>query len=307
MRTGPLMESDVEVASGETSKIVIDLGVEEAGPKARVTGRVLLDGAPAEGAIVSTYKGRRYEGTVSSTGRYDLGQVPAGGRTISVSNMPGPMGHLDSRIRRSVDVVENVPVVVDFEIVTGSLSGRVVTEGDPTAVRGVRIALDAQKDDSDSGLSIRMSTVTDLDGTFRFDGVPTGVYTVRARDQEYAVPAIKDLEIFAGAMRDDVVLTMVTPVVAKGTVQLPEDLGESRWLGLYFETVEEGTDLNAWTQVNKRTGEFETRKLIPGYYKATLMGDTAQQYLPVEFRVPPGGVTNLLLVPEPRIDGGGEK
>jgi len=307
MRTGPLMESDVDVASGETSKIVIDLGVEEAGPKARVTGRVLLDGAAAEGAIVSTYKGRRYESTVTSTGRYDLGQVPAGSRSISVSNVPGPMGHLDSRIRRSVEIVENVPIEVDFEIFTGSLSGRVVTEGDPTAVRGVRIALDVQKDESDAGLSIRMSTVTDLDGAFSFEAVPTGIYTVRARDQEYAVPAIKDVEIFAGSRRDDVVLTMVTPVVVKGTVQIPEDFGESRWVGLYIETAEEETDLNAWVQVNKRTGEFKTTKLIPGYYKATLLGRTVQQYKPVEFRVPPGGVTNLLLVPEPQGEGGGEK
>lgn len=306
MRTGPLMESDVAVASGETSKIVIDLGVEEAGPKARVSGRVLLDGVAAEGAIVSTYKGRRYEGTVTSTGRYDLGQVPAGSRSINVSNMPGPMGHLDSRIRRSVEVVENVPIEVDFEIFTGSLSGRVVTEGDPTAVRGVRIALDAQKDESDAGLSIRMSTVTDLDGTFSFEGVPTGIYTVRARDQEYAVPAIKDVEIFAGSRRDDVVLTMVTPVVVKGTVQLPENFEESRWLGLSIETADEGTDLSDWTQVNKRTGEFETRKLIPGYYRATLFGETARQYKPMEFRVPAGGVSNLLLVPVPVDQGGGD-
>jgi len=305
MRAGPLMESDVDVASGETSKVVIDLGAKDAGPSARVTGRVLLNGAAAEGALVSTYKGRRYESTVTSTGRYDLGEVPAGERTISLSNLPGPMGHLDSRIRRSVDLAENVPLIVDFEIFTGSLSGRVVTEGDPTAVRGVRISLNDQKDETESGMSIRMSTVTDLDGTFSFESVPTGTYTVRARDQEYACPSVKDVEVFAGTRASDVVLTMVTPVTVKGTVQLSEDLVESRWLGLYIKTADEATDLTAWAQINRRTGDFETKELIPGYYRVTIVAQTDVEYKPMEFTVPAGGVTNLVIVPEP-LDAGAE-
>jgi len=303
MRRGPLMSSEVEVWSGETSFIELNLGAREIGPGAVVSGRVFVNGSPAQGAIVGVWAKRRYEGTVDASGRYDLGKVPVGEHSLRINNLPGTMAEHANAIRRRITVEENIPLDVSFEFSTGSIRGSVVAQSDGNAFRGIRVSarLEGGEEQQDN---INVSAVTGLDGTFLLEGVPAGTYTLNAENREFGCPPAKGVQVFPGGRAGPVVLTMVTPVLVRGTVVLPEGASESRWLGILIEPADEESAGREWTSVSSKTGAFETRKLIPGSYKATFYGDFPGEFEPMEFRVPPGGLSNLVLKLETKKSSG---
>lgn len=302
MRLGPLMSTEVQVWSGETTKVEINLAAKETGPSANVSGRVLVDGSSAQGALVSCFAGRRLESRVNARGQYDLGQVGTGHHSLNLSELPGATGHYDFSIRRSIEVVENVPLVEDFEILTGIIAGRVVYEGSRQPVRGVRVTARLEKEkDRSSPYSVRMNTTTGLDGSFRFEGVPVGSYTVDADDREFGCQPHTGLAVFAGGRAGPVTLTMITPITVAGRVVLPEQDRPPRWVGLLFESGEEEYSGSEWVSVNKLSGEFKTKKLIPGSYRVTLYGDFGEgkdRFKKMNIDVPSNGLTDLVLVPE---------
>jgi hypothetical protein len=296
MRLGPLMNQEVVIWSEETTTVEFNLGAKEKGPAAKVSGRVFVNGKPAEGALMSLWAKRRREAVVDSLGCYDLGEVSAGKRTVRVASLPGPTGEYDFSISRRVEVIENVPCEVSFEIFTGAISGRVRCDSNPGAMRAVRVS--ASLEGKNEEYRARMSTITGLDGTFFFEGVPAGIYVVRARESEFGCPPAKDVEVLAGSTASGVTLSMIPPVIVAGVVRLPEELVGKRWLGLYFETAGKESAESEWVSIKIQTGNFETRKLIPGSYSAKLYGDFEGSYKPFLFTVPSNGVDNLVFVPE---------
>ena len=94
-------------------------------------------------------------------------------------------------------------------------------------------------------------------------------------------------------------ITMITPVWVKGRVELPESAKNARWLGMVAEPADAESGAEQWIRLSRETGMFETSRLVPGAYEAKLYGDLEVQYKPLRFDVPPGGVSNLVLVPEP--------
>lgn len=298
MRRGPLMSQDVEVWSEETSYVEFLLGSKDFGPSGKVAGKVMLDGAPAAGAMIGLWAKRRFEDTVDSSGNYDLGRVPVGKHSIRISQLPGPAGKYDFNIRRGIEVEEDLPLYEVFEIYTGAISGRVINEGDRSPVRGSRVT--ARIEEAGAPYSVRMSTVTGLDGSFDFEGVPIGVYSVKAAEREFASRSASGVKVFPGNVAGPVIISLITPILVQGRVTLPDEAKEARWVGLLFRS-EEGQGAE-WAKLDKSTGNFETKKLVPGSYKAELVGDLKKKYEVMPFDVPPGGVSDLVLISKEKTD-----
>jgi hypothetical protein len=248
------------------------------------------------GARLSLSAKKRYEALVDASGEYTLGKVPVGTHSLKIAELQGPTGRYDFRIRRRIQVEENFPHREDFEIYTGTLSGRVVYEGIEGAVRGIRVVIRIQ--DKDAPYSVRMRTVTGLDGSFLFEGVPVGTYTVDVEERELGCQPISGVRVFPGGRTRQVTLTMVAPVWVKGRVILPTNAKHARWLILMIKPAEEKDANWKWVRLDKESGEFETRELIPGPYVARLLGELPQRYELMEFYVPPGGLNHLELIPQ---------
>jgi protocatechuate 3,4-dioxygenase beta subunit len=300
IRRGPLADTETEVWSGETSFLEINLGSEEMGPAGSVSGKVRVNGKPATGALVSTYSGRRFESTVDPSGDYDLGRIPVGTHSLHIEQLPGKTGQYDSTIRRSIEVVENETLFEDFEILTGSITGRVVYESDNSPARGIKIS--AGFEDEDAQYRVRLSTVTDVEGRFLLEGVPIGSYTVKAEDRKLSCSPVSGVKVFPGGKAGPVILTMITPIWVRGRVVIPEAVQGSRWVGLIVRP-SGGKDQDwQWIRLDRETGEFETDRLVPGSYEASFVGEGKDEYEKMPFMVPPGGVSNLVFVPEKKQD-----
>ncbi len=305
LRMGPLMSSETEVWSGETSYIEIDLESGSAGPGAEVSGRVLVNGKPAVGARLVIRTKKRIEATVNAGGRYSLGKVPVGKHSLRIAELPGtPMSGFNFNIRRRVEVMENLPLYEDFDLFTGAIAGRVIYDSDGTLVRGVRVRAEIEGDDAP--YTVTMHTVTGLDGSFLFEGLPMGSYTVKADQGGFGCMPAFGVKVFTGGGGGLVTLVMIDPVVVAGWVKLPDAVKNARWIGLVVKSADSGDKEDKggrggteWVALDKETGEFETTKLIPGSYTANLFSGAGQKYKPMEFDVPPGGLANLVLTPEP--------
>jgi len=295
MRMGPLMESETQVWSGETSYLDINLDSQELGPTGTISGKVRIDGAPAHGARLSLYASKRFEATVDSTGSYNLGRIPVGQHTLKISNLPGRTGLYDVDIWRSLEVMENQSLFEDFEILTGNLSGQVIYESDGSPVRDVKVSANIEGDNNP--YQVRIKSVTGVDGKFLLEGVPIGSYTVKGEDRSLGCTPVSGIKVFPGGRAGPVVISMIDPVWVRGRVEIPKELKGKRWMGLIVSPADAEKTQWQWIKMDKDTGVFETNQLIPGPYKARLVGDFSEQYEFMELFVPQGGVSNLLLVP----------
>jgi len=248
--------------------------------------------------MVSIWAKRRYEATVNARGLYDLGEVPVGEHNISIVSLPGATGRYDFRIRREIDVQENLPLTSDFEIMTGTIQGQAVSQSLGQPMRGVKIRARLE-DQNEADFRVRMNTVTDLDGSFLFEGVPVGTYKIEAESNQFGCPPVSGVEVYARGKAGPIVLTMITPVVVKGRVDLPESELSARWVGMMIEPADDKSSGREWVSIRSGSGSFETKRLIPGSYKAQLWGSFETKYEKMSFLVPRGGISNLVLSPKP--------
>lgn len=292
---GPMVTSEVEVLSGETARVDIDLSRQNSGPRGRVTGAVTLNGRPAVGAVIHLFAKRRYSAFVGETGLFDMGEVPVGEHLLRIVSLPGPTGQYDLSIGRRVKVEKEIPAEVYFEILTGEIEGRVVRESDGATVRGVRV--NAELVGEDEEYEVRLSTATVLDGSFRFDGVPVGTFKIDALSRDTPSRPVTDVEVTYGGKAGPVELVLITAVTVAGRVVLPDGLEPPRWMGMMVKGKEAISGTGRWVWISRDDGTFETRELIPGSYSAKVHGDFGEGvgFKPVDLHVHERGVTDLLL------------
>jgi protocatechuate 3,4-dioxygenase beta subunit len=298
LRRGPLMHAETEVWSEETSYIELNLDSEDLGPKGKITGRVRIDGKPAHGALLNLRaKGKRIEATVDASGDYRMDRVPVGEHTLRFSTLPAPLGLYDISLKRKIKVLENDTAFEDFEILTGRLFGRVARESDNGPVHGAQITAWLEKEE-DAPYAVRVETLTDLDGKFLFESLPMGTYTVQVDRHALACQPVEGVKVFPSGAAGPINLVMIEPVWVKGRVELDEAMRSSRWLGLIAKPADDRNTGWEWIKVDRDTGQFKTSQLVPETYTVKLVGNLDRQYKDMEIQVPPGGVTNLVLVPE---------
>lgn len=140
--------------------------------RAHISGRVLLSGAPVNGARIraGTTDGDRSDATFSdANGRFVLEGVPRG--HVSFSVWPYAV---QSPTSLTVDDEALDGITVELAAL-GVLHGRVTRRGQPVAGAEVRCSTGTPK-----------TTTTDLDGQYTFEGLPAGPSRLAAQELDVA-------------------------------------------------------------------------------------------------------------------------
>jgi hypothetical protein len=191
-------------------------------------------------------------------------------------------------------VEENIPLYEDFDILTGSITGRIAYSETQSEARRLKLA----SQDQDAPYRVGMTVLADLQGNFAFDRVPIGIYTLTSGEQDLLIDPVSDIKVLPGGSTGPLILQQLTPILVKGRVVLPENTEPPRYLWLYCMPRIEGSPRGKMVAVSTKTGEFETKILAVGEYTGMLFGIRGKRFKPIEFEVPPGGHTDLLLVAE---------
>jgi len=293
MRKGPLKTDSVEIFTEETSFLEFNLLGEDAGPKAHVSGSVMVNNKPAFGAVLTMYAKKRFEATTDTSGRFNFGKVPVGKHNIRIVSIPGPTGDYEFRIGREIEVEENIPLYANFNIFTGTIFGTVINENTSNPIGGVKVT--ATLEDDAAPYTVRMSTASELDGSFIFDGVPIGIYSIRAREKNLGCEPTKGVKLSVNSRVGPVVVKLKSPVMVSGFIELPESASDAPRIFFMAGPKEGGRRDRVWIKVDMETRGFETTKLVPGFYTGEVYTFNKKQYTVGDFEVPHGGVSNLVL------------
>jgi hypothetical protein len=127
-----------------------------------VTGTITINGTPTGGILVAS-NGRT--ATTNSQGSYRIDSLPPGVQLVVPITLPPNTTCNPSS--RNATIVAGQTATADFvctRVTTGSIAGRVLING--TGAAGITVSIGGT------------SMATGTDGTYRFDGVAPGAYTV---------------------------------------------------------------------------------------------------------------------------------
>lgn len=188
--SGARAEGKVQIAPG-VREAVLDL---EFGGFT-LSGRVLVDGAPLPGARVQALTGpRKSAGEVRTdyTGAFTLPGLRRGTYRLVVLARDGASGLSDSRT--VVDLDENRTVQV--QILTGRISGRIVSGDTGTPIPEATVVLGSPRKEIDFMFPVP-SARSGADGTFQSSRLGAGTYTVTVRKEGFA-PVEATVEVRPG-------------------------------------------------------------------------------------------------------------
>ncbi|MCR9246104.1 MAG: carboxypeptidase-like regulatory domain-containing protein [bacterium] len=183
----PWNKAEVLLEGGDHADIQLDAIVDTApwdGPGAFVRGSVMLNGAPAIGALVvgtSSKPDRRVTSRVEGAGWFELGKVPEGRLQLVVVSA----AVADSRLKENMfshlysktfDVVADRPIDATIRIETGVAFG-FVTDHLGRPVDNCKMRL---HDRGGDGRSSALRHARSEGGRFVFDQIPAGTYELRA-------------------------------------------------------------------------------------------------------------------------------
>ena len=217
--------SEIDVPAGDTD---LDLGVLTFVSGGTVHGVVIgADGDAVAGAWIRAQARHRYGGTprtatADADGRFRLDGLSTDLVDLGVRGAGYPL-----LVRPGVRVDSEDPVLIEL-LHGGVVTGRVVDAGGNSAA-GVPVRLRIKFDRRSSGSAVLWGPrdmfprrVTDAEGRFRFDVVPSGTWSAEARRGAEAAK-VEAFELTAGAERE-IELVLGTP--DRLTVIVTTSLGE---------------------------------------------------------------------------------
>lgn len=317
----------VTIEEGKETALEIDLKALDANaPKARLRGRVLINGSPAVsigvgynadmpadggGNMPRNFMSRMKNTVTDQYGAFDFGEVFAGKGSIEVRQQGKASSFNFGRLSRvRIELAENETRDVPIELKVGSIRGRVVEErtGVPVPTAEVRLRSQAPKPSGeekgrnqafgDWNTDVRMEQASDKDGWFEFEMVPSGVYYVNVSRREYAAGVVRDIEVPVGGASSLVTVKLSTGVDVSGKVNVPAaGEEERRWVYLNFRGVDEGLG-NQGASVDVKTMRFKVSNVIPGRYEVTCWAG-GSQLKPIPLEVPSNGLDGVELNFEP--------
>lgn len=301
----PWSRKDVELRAGETLTVRLEALVERkefAGPGAPVHGIALIDGAPADGAVVSArHDGLDFTGVsrVDRLGRFDLGRVPAGKVRIVLS----PREVVESRLRdtlfnhlwsQEVTVVDGAARELAIDVASGAVSGFVRdTTGLPVTDGWVHLSRQGGE-----GAFHRVGL--GADGGFRVARLTEGRYSVVAAvdGRRQLLP----LTVMVAAGLESGPIELVVQVVAqvRGHIDLAALTAPQPPLLLHLEAEGGGDGAGGRGRVDPRNGRFTVGNVVPGRYRLRLQrGAAFHAVTPSVVEVPAAGLTDLALAVAP--------
>ena len=160
--------------------------------RSRITGRVMSQGKPVAGAVITLWQGFSEptpsttvaQGRTETDGNYELKDVPPGNYMIGVT----AAGYVTGKENQILENLRHVNVVgtskinpIDFALLPGGVIKGTVTDGDGKPIGRVPITIVAEALSNDSGQpGYGRDLRTDDQGTFRISGIPAGRYRVAA-------------------------------------------------------------------------------------------------------------------------------
>lgn len=309
----------VTIKEGETTKVDVDLlNNAPDGPSGTLRGRVSIDGQLAQNASVTAVPDGDWRSmrTVSTNqyGVYDFGKVKAGKVRVSIRKsgmrsmmMMGGGGEL---MTQSVDVPANEIVELNFDVRTGRVRGMVRSAQDGQPLLAAEVRLQPQEAAAPAGGAPRaeeprrgprgnsLRAVTERDGSFVFEAVPEGTYTLTARREGYAAATVRDVVVPYGGEPNPIDVRLVTGVSVKGRVELPSGSAVPQFLFVEFRSKEDSSRRSGG-RVDTASMEFRVDNLFPGEYEVRYFGRDLNLESTV-FDVPVVGSTSAVLRPSPR-------
>ena len=292
----------VIVKSAETTHIEITPGQNAPEETGSVSGRIAVDQVPATGMDVIVYSRKGLQTKTASDGGYHFAEVPAGKLYMAVSHKARREGSPEFSIVRMIHIEANRTTYEDFDIRTGSLSGRITEPGGGAPVPGaVGLSIDAERGDSKARVTSFFQTAED--GTFHLEGVPTGTYRLQSEDSRRPCTPVDKLMISAGSHIGPVDLELIVYDRVAGRVILSEELMDAHRLMLSCYVPDDESRGGCMLEVSPETGAFESTIMPPGHYVITLNVDMdghgryEYNFQNMVLDVPEGGITGVILEP----------
>ncbi|MBU0753762.1 MAG: carboxypeptidase-like regulatory domain-containing protein, partial [Planctomycetes bacterium] len=269
-----LASSDPVVRAGKVSSLKIDLGPRGTVAGASISGAVLLNNrpvpearleleiAPQEHKVFEDGFGRKdilkiYDNAemaasgpgpqtprvveTNESGQYLFSNMSAGAYDLYLRIPPDEGSDRELLLGRRIVLGKSDRCIEDFEVQTGSLSGRVVFEDTKDPLGGVEVlawTVEPGLDKPRAGLSSRpleLSVVSGHSGTFYFDRLPAGRYFLEARviNREPSAELLNDVfgdpasttravEVLPGVPAGPIVLDLQRPVALRGEIRFAE-------------------------------------------------------------------------------------
>ncbi len=325
----PEREVRVTVIEGQETPLDIDiLAATAEGPSARLSGRVTLNGLPAEGAVVQAQRADPWSGQKSAVadeqGAFDLGAIAIGpkGAVLVTVTPPGVKGGSwwnGGFHTRRIHLREGETRFLPIELRTGRLAGRVVrsADGAPVPLAEVTVQSANRRDgqgtflfDAEDGSDGEapapvdsepfswQQVTTDRDGEFCVDPLPAGDFLVTVESEGYVDQQVGPIQVPDGGAPPPLVIQLSGAIKVSGTVEIP-GLGEHTFVWVNFRREDGGAPANAY--VGAREMRFETYELSPGEYVVDCQtwdepGSSWAVYR-ASLHVPEGGISGVTLRP----------
>lgn len=268
----PWNRADVQLSGGESVDVRLDAIVDVAaytGPGAAVRGSVTVNGVPAVGDLVvgtSKQPDRRIVNRVDASGFFDFGRVPVGQlRVVLVEQAVADSRlkeHLFSHLyARNIEIENERPVDLAIEIHTGSAFGE-VRDDRGVLVANCRVML---YDRGGDGRSSSLRTIRSDDrGAFRFVGIPSGRYELRAEKAGQGKKSLFGIVITRGGVTGPLDVTIARQVKVAGRVVFSTPTPPER-AALMLHPADGGAPLRTKVEPD---GSFELPAAPVGSYRA---------------------------------------
>jgi protocatechuate 3,4-dioxygenase beta subunit len=276
----PLAEEQVTVeAQGETS-VLLDVGAQYAGKEtAMVSGRLLVNGMPADGWKIRSWSGIRRTVSTDPRGQFDLGRLEAGKVELTFSAPDSRLmeGFAD---RQEFELQAGERRVLEIALSTGSLGGRVVSAvtGRPLASANVQALAEGE-----GGWGRSTSTATEADGRFHLEPVAAGKYRIRVRAEGHANFTSELVEVGELQGPDDLLLRVPAALHVKGTIRFEDSPKAPKWMWLVASAADGHT--RDTSRVEGDDHKFAFDGLAPGEWTFTLATDEDDEFEEVKLNV----------------------
>jgi uncharacterized GH25 family protein len=180
-------DGEVELEPG-VSETRLDLDFDAEGKGFALTGRVLRNGQPLAGEIVSldAVAGSDRWGETDHDGRFRFEGLAEGSYDLAVMSRGGTRHH------EKVELTEDRDLLIDLQ--TASISGQVTDAADHGALSGAAVLLLPREGGGEAGRFFPVETSTDSRGAFRLLDVAEGNWKLRVSQEGYA-PSEQDLQV----------------------------------------------------------------------------------------------------------------
>ncbi|MHC4853058.1 MAG: carboxypeptidase-like regulatory domain-containing protein [Planctomycetota bacterium] len=269
-------EQTVVITAGRESFVALD-AVRQGDRDAklgRVTGMVMVNGQPGSGMTIACFDGRRpHQVKVDAAGRFVLGDVPVGKRTVLLLDNRGRGGFAwfadrDAAVLWSKDVEVEVghDAEVDISVETGSATGTVLTSGGVPAAH-VRVTATSSSSKEDDKAQGYVSRKTDSHGRYVLDPMPAGKYDIRVDAPRFGVGRLRGVEVASGTTTRVPRLELEGIFRVSGRMDLSLLAGKGiEWVDVELKTETGRTKRKENGEVDLRTGRFRVDGLTPGTY-----------------------------------------